>query len=147
MAEDYGNGHTNGNGNGRDKILYRLSKVDVGYARLAQFWTALAVTVIGGIVIAQYTQHTQREDTIEQMVEVDRGRIGVIEEKQSRHETEINGIEVQIGKVNDSTNDHVNKVNDAVNERINQVNTDVIHLRERVVCVEHKSTCADRVPD
>lgn len=147
MAEAYGNGHSNGNGNGRDKILYRLSKVDVGYARLAQFWTALAVTVIGGIVIAQYTQHTAREDTIEQMVETDRGRIGVIEEKQNRHDIELNGLDTRIAKVNDSNNDHLNKVNDAVNERINKVTDDVIHLRERVVCVEHRSTCADRVPD
>lgn len=128
--------HGHENEHGRIKIVRRVASVDIGYARLAQFWTALAVTIIGGIVIAMWTHHDTRQDAIEQLIQQNNSRLGIIEEKQSQHESEITSMESRLSKLADTINDRISKMGD-----------DVVHLRERLVCVEHHGSCAGRVPD
>lgn len=124
------------NNHGRVRIIQRAGKVDVGYARVAQFWTALAVTAIGGLVVAIWQSKDTKSESIDALLHQNQTIIGIMQEKQNRHESEIHDMQEHFGHVADDINNHLGKLGD-----------DVVHLRERVVCLEHHGSCAGRVPD
>ena len=96
-----------------------------GYTRLLQFVTAFGVAFLSGWALLGITHHDANLDAMQQLIHQDHSLIEVMQERQERHSDQIKSVADTLAKVSE----------------------ELIHVRERVICIENHRFCGGLVPD